>query len=274
MQTNINRESLMLVDGHVHLHDCFDVELLLDSALNNFQNLSYDNAVFFLALTESKSQNYFQRLYQLAQGHEDLELILNNWQIELTDESCSLRARKSNTNIYIIAGRQIVTVEKLEVLALLTDETFADGSTIEKTIDRVLKSGGIPVIPWGFGKWMGKRGKILSKLLKSPINGFFLADNSGRPIFWQEPKLFEQALQQKIGILSGSDPFPLKSESDRPGKAGFSISGTLDPQKPASSLRKMLLHHNSSPQTYGALETPWRFLRNQVAIQYLKYLKK
>ena len=270
MQNKVKQETLMLVDGHVHLHDCFDVELLLDAALDNFQNLSYHNAAFFLALTESKPQNYFQRLYQLGLGNEDTEISLNKWQIKLTNESCSLRAQKSNTDVYIIAGRQIVTLERLEVLALLTDETFADGLTIEKTIHRVLKSGGIPVIPWGFGKWMGKRGRILSRLLESPIPGLFLADNSGRPIFWREP-LFEQAQQKGIGILSGSDPFPLKSESDRPGKAGFSIKGNLDPQKPAKCLRKLLLHHNSSPQIYGALETPWRFLRNQVAIQYIKH---
>ena len=271
MQTNINQESLMLVDGHVHLHACFDVELLLDAALHNFQNLSGNNTAFFLALTESKSENYFQRLCQLGRGNEDTEISLNNWQIQLTDESCSLRAQKSDAeSIYIIAGRQIVTLEKLEVLALLTEETFADGLTLEKTIDLVVKSGGIPAIPWGFGKWMGKRGLILAKLLESPIPSLFLADNSGRPIFWQKPMLFKQAQQQGIGILSGSDPFPLKSESDRPGKAGFSIYGTLDPKKPASSLKKLLLHHNSSPQVYGALETPWRFLRNQVAIQYIK----
>lgn len=271
MQTKINQESLMLIDGHVHLHACFDVELLLDAALHNFQNLSGNNAAFFLALTESKSENYFHRLYQLGRGNEDNQISLNNWQIKLTDESCSLHAQKSDAeSLYIIAGRQIVTLEKLEVLALLTDQTFADGLTLEKTIDLVLKSGGIPVIPWGFGKWMGKRGRILSKLLESPIAGLFLADNSGRPIFWQEPVLFKQAQQQGIGILNGSDPFPFKSESDRPGKAGFSIYGTLDPQKPASSLRKLLLDHDSSPQVYGTLETPWRFLRNQVAIQYLK----
>ena len=270
MQNKVKQETLMLVDGHVHLHDCFDVELFLDAALNNFQNLSYNNAAFFLALTESKSQNYFQLLYKLGFGNEDPEISLNNWQIELTNESCSLRAQKSDSNIYLIAGRQIVTVEGLEVLALLTDETFADGLSLEETIHLVLKSGGIPVIPWGFGKWMGKRGRILSKLLESPTPGLFLADNSGRPIFWQEPELFKQAQQQGIGVLSGSDPFPLKSESDRPGKAGFSIKGTLDPQKPAQSLRELLLHHNNSPQNYGALETPLRFLYNQIAIQYIK----
>lgn len=275
MQSTTNKESLMLVDGHVHIHSCFDIELLLDAALNNFQNFSHANAAFFLALTESKSQNYFHHLHQLAQGNSNTGLTLNAWQIMLTDEPCSLRAQKSSgEGLYLIAGRQIVTLDGLEVLALLTKETFADGLPIEQTINQVLKSGGIPVIPWGFGKWMGNRGRRLSKLIESSIPGLFLADNSGRPVFWREPIFFRKAKQQGLGILSGSDPFPFRSEIERPGKAGFSIYGVLNPQKPAASLRKLLLHSDSLPQPYGSLETLWRCLRNQFAIQYLKHFKK
>lgn len=278
MQTAINHESLMLVDGHVHIHSCFDIEVLLDAALNNFQSLHHPNSAFFLVLTESRSQNYFQRLFQLGQGNEENELNLNNWQIVLTDESHSLYAKKSDAEsntqgIYLIAGRQIVTLEGLEVLALITDKTFPDGCPIEQTIQSVLNSGGIPVIPWGFGKWIGKRGRRLSELLRSQIPNLFLADNSGRPIFWTEPAFFKQAKRQGIGILSGSDPFPFESEVKRPGSAGFSISGVLDPSKPAVSLRNLLLQPNSSPKLYGDLETSLNCLRNQVAIQFIKHFK-
>ncbi|MGB5633167.1 MAG: hypothetical protein WBM44_25400 [Waterburya sp.] len=278
MQTTVNNESLIVVDGHVHIHSCFDLEILLDNALSNFQTLHGHNAAFCLALTESKSQNYFHRLFQLSQGKES-GLNLNFWQIIATDEPCSLYAQKSearSTNtegVYLIAGRQVVTLEGLEVLALLTEETFLDGYPIEQTIHDVLESGGIPVIPWGFGKWMGNRGRRLLKLLQSSIPGLFLADNSGRPIFWPEPVFFQQAKQQGIAILSGTDPFPFKSEVNRPGRAGFSIYGALDPLKPATSLRKLLLYPNSSPELYGDLEAPLQCLRNQIAIQYLKHFR-
>ncbi len=271
-----NHKSLMLVDGHVHIHYCFNIEILLDAALSNFQRLNYDNATFFLILTESKSQNYFRRLLQFAQGkgNRKLELSLSNWQINLTAESASLYAQKSDKQkLCLIAGRQIVTQEGLEVLALITEETFADGFPIEQTIHNVLKSGGIPAIPWGLGKWMGNRGRRLMELLEFPIPGMCLADNSARPLFWSEPIFFKRAKQQGIPILNGSDPFPFKSEVKRPGKAGFSIYGVLDPEKPAASLRKLLLQPNSSPQLYGDLETPLNCLRNQVAIQYLKRFK-
>lgn len=278
MQTANNNESLMLVDGHVHIHSCFDVETLLDAALNNFQNLNYCNAAFFLALTESKTQNYFQRLWQLGQGNEQNGLGLNNWQIIPTDESHSLYAQKSDREsnpkgIYLIAGRQIVTLEGLEVLALITDQTFPDGCPIEQTIQDVLKIGGIPVIPWGFGKWMGNRGRKLGEILRSQPSGLFLADNSCRPKFWSEPVFFKQAKQQGMAILSGTDPFPFKSEVERPGKSGFSISGVLEPSKPAASLRKTLLQPDSSVKLYGDLETPMNFFSNQIAIQFIKHFK-
>ena len=278
MQTANNNESLMLVDGHVHIHSCFEVERLLDAALNNFQNLNYCKAAFFLALSESKTQNYFQRLWQLGQGNKPNGLQLNNWQIIPTDESHSLYAQKSDRQsnpegIYLLAGRQIVTLEGLEVLALITDQTFPDGCPIEQTIQNVLKMGGIPVIPWGFGKWMGNRGRKLAKLIKYQLPGLFLADNSCRPKFWSEPVFFEQARQQGMAILNGSDPFPLNSEVERSGKSGFIISGVLEPSKPAASLRKSLLQPNSSLKLYGDLETPMNFLRNQIAIQFIKHFK-
>jgi hypothetical protein len=279
MQTTINYESVMLVDGHVHIHPCFEVEIVLNAALNNFKNLQESDATFFLALTESRNENYFQLLGQVAQGKEVKGLSLNSWQIMPTDESYSLYAQKfaaesNREGIYLVAGRQIVTLEGLEVLALFTEQTFPDGCSIEQTIASILQVGGIPVIPWGFGKWMGKRGRRLSELLRAQIPGLYLADNSGRPTFWSEPVFFQRAKHQGMEILSGSDPFPFKSQMMRAGKTGFKVCGVLDPLKPANSLRQLLLEPHSSPELYGDLETSWNFLCNQVAIQYLKHFKR
>lgn len=52
-----------------------------------------------------------------------------------------------------MAGRQIVTAEKLEVLALGTDLDIDDGRPIREVLSLVTENGGLPVIPWGAGKW-------------------------------------------------------------------------------------------------------------------------
>ena len=272
----------MIVDGHVHIHPCFDLQVMLDAALSNFHHLERPEAAYFLALSESRTQNYFAYLQQLAisesafdgervqaaaerfsedpgdKDPDDKDLgdkDLGDWQILLTADPGALVARKCKTqplqsdgvsnddvcaDIYILAGRQIVTEENLEVLALATAELFDDGYPLEETIQQVLEKGGVPVIPWGFGKWMGRRGKRLQALLKSPPAGLFLADSSSRPDFWPEPVFFEQARRAGLAILSGTDPFPLRSEMGRAGLAGFKIAGALEATKPATSLRQAL----------------------------------
>ena len=344
----MKKEQLMIVDGHVHIHSCFDIRVMLDAALNNFRRFERFEAAYFLALSESHAQNYFAALKQLAvsagaisksqssksqssEGFSSQSLSsqslssqsLGDWQLSRTEDPDALVAKKHQTqhsksasgavsdfSIYILAGRQIVTKENLEVLALATAEQFDDGYPVEETIQLVLASGGVPVIPWGFGKWMGRRGKRLQALLKSPPVGLFLADSSSRPEFWSEPLLFEQARRAGLAILNGTDPFPLKSEMGRAGLAGFKIAGALEAVKPATSLRQALFKAshvlNKRPQkagsalplalidedaapddgaisrpvvyplpaVYGPLETPIRCFRNQLAMQFIKRFRR
>ncbi|MGB6167560.1 MAG: hypothetical protein WBF52_08235 [Geitlerinemataceae cyanobacterium] len=164
-----------------------------------------------------------------------------------------------------------MTAENLEVLALATIGEMQEGLPTEVTIREVIDRGGIPVIPWGFGKWFGHRGALLSNLLQqedSPT--FFLGDNSGRPVFWPRPPLFEQAEQKGMMVLPGTDPLPFASQFSRPGKFGFAMSGNFDPAKPAESVKNLLKDASTSIQPYGALENPWQFVQNQIAMQLVK----
>ena len=170
-----------------------------------------------------------------------------------------------------MAGRQIVTKEKLEVLALTTDRPFEEGTPIQDTLESVLSVGGIPVIPWGFGKWWGKRGKILTDLLQSQTApGFSLGDNSGRPGFLPYPSQFEQAQKKGIRILPGSDPLPFPTEYWRPCSVGFAVTGKLHDETPATDLRAILKNPNSAFFPYMQLEHWPRFFKNQLAMQIAK----
>ena len=107
----------------------------------------------------------------------------------------------------LIAGRQIVTEENLEVLALLTDRKFEDGLPLQEVIQTVRENKGISVIPWGFGKWMGRRGRFLESALEEAENSeLFLGDNSGRPVFWSRPSHFRLRISspRKFRIQGGS----------------------------------------------------------------------
>lgn len=281
MVTSKNLTQPIWADAHVHIYDCYDLEKFLNAALKNFnttaQNSGYSQAeTALLFLTETSKDHYFQKLIQSIQSDGNSNLMLKDWSLLGTQENCSVYAKHSTgQGIFIFAGRQVVTVEDLEVLALLTAEEFSDRLPIETTIQQVVSNGSIPVIPWGFGKWMGERGTIISRLLEQKESfPLFLGDNGGRPTFWSQPVYFKQAKERGLKILPGTDPLPFASESWRPGSFGFAIQGSLDFNKPAQSIKEILLDPNTQLQCYGTQETPLRFIRNQIAMQLVKRMRK
>ena len=273
---------MILVDAHVHIYDCFDLQTFLDSALANFRAEAarcQKNSAFtaLLLLTETARENWFQRLESHARKEPGIgSNAFENWTFRQTNESCSLSARRTGAqSLFLIAGRQIVTAEGLEVLALATNNEFEDGTPLADVVRTVRSSGAIPVIPWGSGKWMGQRGMILTKTLNGPeAPGLFLGDNGNRPSFWPRPSHFKVAETKGIQVLPGSDPLPFASESYRAGSFGFSVNGSVTPESPASDLKRILLDPTTRLKEYGHLEHPWRFFRNQLAMQVIKHLGK
>ena len=261
---------MIIADAHVHIYDCFDPTLFLDYAETNFschaQTISPGKKFHsFLLLSETTQINWFQRLAAYA----DKEHELGRWRFLHTDEKISLQAeRADNFCIYLVAGRQIVTAEKLEVLALFTDRKFKNGVSLVKLIKDINRCGAMAVIPWGTGKWLGKRGQFLKKLIVNEAElNFFLGDNGGRPFFWPEPVHFKIARQKKISILRGSDPLPLAAESRRAGSFGFYLQGTLSEETPAKDLKKLLTSRIKDIKDYGKFQGGLRFFLNQLLLR-------
>ncbi|MHC4476792.1 MAG: hypothetical protein ACYTEL_14190 [Planctomycetota bacterium] len=269
---------MIFVDAHVHLYDCFDLKVFFDSALSNFgsaaERLSHrDVFVAVLFLTEGPHENGFQRVAHLVKNEHSGKInSVPNWAFHNTKENTSILALYNRKQvIFLIAGNQIVTAENLEVLALGTEKRLNPGEPLEKTVQTVIEADAIPVIPWGAGKWLGRRGQILEKLLKGIGDTcLFLGDNGGRPSFWGLPSHFRLAEKRGIRVLRGSDPLPFETECLRPGSFGFSLQGRISKEFPAAQLKSLLLNPSTRIHTYGKLETPFRFFQNQLAMKLLK----
>jgi hypothetical protein len=272
-------KSLILADAHVHIYDCFDVACLLDAAHENFRleasrRSQADAFLGVLCLTETAQDHWFTRLCH-AEGHHlksNKNSTHKGWRFTRCQEPCSLLATDGRGGqLVLIAGRQLVTAERLEVLALGTVELFPDGKPTEETIQIVQRAGGVPVIPWGAGKWLGRRGRLVTRLLESTQpNEIYLGDNSGRPVFWPDPSHFKQARTKNMRILPGSDPLPFPSEFWRPGSVGFALRAAITLDHPARDLKSILRNPDINPEPYGLLERPYRFFRNQLAMQLRK----
>lgn len=272
---------MVLIDAHVHIHDCFDLERFLDSAYSNFRfeadRLGLDDKfVPVLLLTETTKDFWFDRLKEFADDRKNRNKPTQKWDFHHTNERLSIFARSGDSKyLIIIGGRQVETAEGLEVLALCTLDNFKPGFPIIDLIEDVKKNDAIPVIPWGFGKWLGIRGKILDDLIKAHKDlKISLGDNSGRLAVLPFPQHFKAAKRNGIHILPGSDPLPFTTEYGRAGSFGFLLEDEISETHPAENLKQILSQSELKIQPYGDLERPFRFFRNQLKMQIKKQYSK
>lgn len=268
------RDQTTLVDAHVHIHDCFALEEFLGHAVRNFRRVSASTGAtgetaFMLLLTESYGADYFSRLAE--QAAKDVPPG-NGYRCVSTDEPQSIIVRLDDgAEVFIVAGRQIVTIERLEILALGTRTTPPDGQAIRDVIEQVRAENAICVLPWGFGKWTGARGKLVSELLaENRDENFFLGDNAGRLGLWPEPRDFDRARKARLKVLPGSDPLPFKSGVRSAGRFGFALPAAVSRERPFDSLCQMLIKNRLDPEPFGKLESLLPFMFNQVRMQLRK----
>ena len=272
----------IFVDAHVHIHDCFDLQEFLDAASRNLsvhsaQSGPADAPRHVLCLTESQGDNKFEEIARLADaesaGEEPGE---PRWRFSRSDDpACLVATHPQLGDITIIAGRQVVTGERIEVLGLGSTEKWADGGPATEVIESLTASGSLPVLPWGFGKWLGGRRRVVRGLIaRYDADVLCLGDNSGRPGIMPEPPEFELARDKGYKILPGSDPLPFRSERNRAGAFGFHFRGHSGGSRTWSDLRRQLAESETTVSRFGELESPFRFARNQVAMQYVSRTRK
>ncbi|MEX0745755.1 MAG: hypothetical protein WD118_09140, partial [Phycisphaeraceae bacterium] len=196
---------------------------------------------------------------------------LGPWRVEPTNESCALRLRAAGQpTLVLVAGRQIVTRQRLEVLALGTRTMFDDRNDIAATIAQVHRDGALPVLPWGFGKWLFGRGRIVRDLIDSPpVPTLCLGDNGGRPCGSMTPTLLKRAGRPgrpRIPVLPGSDPLPFAHQVGRIGRYGFTIAVDLAGPRPFDALREALTA-GVAPLPVGRRDGWCAFARAQLAMR-------
>ncbi len=269
---------MIFFDAHVHIQTIFSLDDFFFSARENFSNQlsAFDSSLptaFFLLLAEAKGCSCFIDLKHQATSKKKT-FSQKGWRILATEEEESLLVVHDNwpnDRLFLVAGRQIVTAERLEVLALATTMELADGASLRATVDAIRQQKGLAVLPWGVGKWLGQRGKILGSFLKdaSP-DRLFVGDNGGRPKFWPTPSQFVTAAARGIRLLPGSDPLPLCGEELRVGSYGAMLEEECSSDHPVADLKALLTGSTARSTTYGKQSGTLPFLQNQIALRLKK----
>jgi hypothetical protein len=236
----------LLIDGHVHVHECYDEAQFLAAAHANLSR--YGEGLPTLLLAEMTGQQVFARW---RSGN-------SAWPVAVTREPLSLVL---GDRLLVIAGRQIVTLERIEVLAIACIENIANGLTLDETITAVHDAGAVPVLPWGVGKWSGERGRFVANA--AARHRVLLGDNAGRPVGWPRPELFQQHV-----VLAGTDPLQLRSEQERVGTYGFVLEGQFNSERPASAIASALQKLTQGPPSFGHRVGSFGFLRQQLGLRF------
>ncbi len=255
---------MLAVDGHLHVYPGHRLDVLVDACLCALAAHTGGASGIQPAalLAESAGHDFFRRARCGAAA-----AAIDGVTVEPGPDTDTLQLRHPAHPhpLLVFAGRQIVTAERLEVLALTRDLDVIDGLSISETLQRVHDGGAWPCLAWAPGKWWGRRGRILSELLANQSQRVAIGDTALRPRGWREPSLMQAAAQRNLPVLAGSDPLPFPGEEKRGGQYGFQILlDGYDQRQPAAALRAALARGNRVIQRIGHRCGPCAWLYGQI----------
>ena len=247
---------MIVADTHVHLYPCYDTELALRRLLSSLGEAAVEGAVAAAFLTESQGHHVFRDI-------QEERLQLGELRAESTPEKDAMVVvDRGKPMLYLFAGRQIVTAERLEILALgMAGEDVPDGGSATDVVKIVLDSGAVPAISWAPGKWVGRRGRAVRDLIETfgPA-GLLVGDTSLRPTVCREPRLMRWARSKGLKVVAGSDPLPYPGEEAYMGVYRSILFAPFDPGKPVTSVRAALFSPNVRAEKSGARCGPFELL--------------
>jgi hypothetical protein len=254
----------LVLDGHIHLYPGYDWRVAIRALVENLGKLAGDDAVLIGLLAEGAGYGFFREVRS-----NPGKFSTDSLSLEASPDPGALVVKLDRQiKAYLICGRQVVTAERLEVLAIGTDVDIPDGQPVKQTLEFLKATGAVAVLSWSPGKWFFARGRIVRNLLEAMAAGsFFLGDTALRPLGWPYPSLMAMGRRLGYKVMGGSDPLPLPGEERRIGTYGVCVRAMFDPGAPAESVRRMMHYGNAFYTPVGGRLCPmvfaWKWLANQ-----------
>ena len=268
---------MVFIDGHVHIHPRFTTASVLDAAADNVAReaagmgvTAHTEVLGVLMLAETSEAHWFASLRErLDSDHPQQDI--PGWTLRKTGDSPPgvLATRDGAPALMFVPGQQVGSRERLEVLLLNTETRLPDGLDVDDILARGQAADALIVLPWGVGKWLGRRGRLVERLIVDHATNaaLLLGDNGGRPVWWGEPAPFRLARKQGLRVLRGSDPLDLPGEENRIGSFGVRVDTDIPRSTPVTALHTLLRDPNTPWAMFGNLQQNSRFVRNQFGLQ-------
>ncbi len=224
----------IVVDTHVHIYPEYDAGRFVVGVIERLQTLAPASAPV-ICLAERNGQHVYAEWATAGRIPETDYAVAS---VE-TRGGIVLRVDTEVGALHVMAGRQIVTAERLEVLVLGRDLEIADRTPAADAVRAILAAGGIPVLTWAFGKWWFGRSRTVRALVSHfAPERLWLGDTTMRPREWPRGRIMRQAVKAGARVLAGSDPLPGATEARFAGRYATLLNRELDPRDPAGSIMR------------------------------------
>jgi len=243
----------LLFDSHIHVYSCYRRPEAFSILMDRLARIDA-RAEKIACLTERHDCDFYGEL--LASPGKVLG---DRFETEIRSDGAYMRITRSDDGqqLALLPGRQVVTRERLEVIALNRTESIADGLPATEIIETVIERGGVPMLPWSPGKWFFERGRIVAELLDrySPAD-LLIGDSSMRPRGWPTPRLMGKARRLGYSIVAGSDPLPFPGEEAYFGAYVTRVANAPD-GPPADRIRQIPGNPGLSVTLLGTRPSPF-----------------
>jgi len=253
----------LIVDTHGHLYPRHDPRKTLQGARDRLEALAHSSGAeeyrLILCLLDRADESAFSALRARC--------ALDGLSVDgCPADSEALRVRfSSGSDLWICSGRQVATAERLEVLALGQRPSCPDGLSLQNTLHLLRKGpAAAMVLPWAFGKWVGRRGRKIQQVLHTETpDTLLLGDSSLRPLGLPD-RLLTIGRTRGYRIVAGTDPLPPSGEESMAGSFATCLDGDWDDLRPSASLVRLLMDPQVVLTHAGRRSTPWTVARRLI----------
>lgn len=220
------------LDTHAHLYPNYPLKSWCDAAHHNLQVSSEHLGV--VCIVDRVGQDSFQRFR--IEG-----AAFGKWKERLVESDGALSREGSfewdGKILSIVRGVQYVSLERVEVLGLGVGRSVPDGAPTAELVDLIGQEGGVACLPWSPGKWLGRRGSVISRIIKNTSpRRLTVGDISLRCKWGPLSLLLIRARKRGFTVLLGTDPLQRGADCELVGSFGIEIS----PDQPLSGQSELL----------------------------------
>jgi len=259
--SEITTNAATYIDTHCHYHSLLSFSDFFKAIVRNSRTVVQGRDVrLAICLTDMPGTNWFTEL--------ELSPATTLFSVSKIDDF-TLSVRIGDDTVAVYCANQVNSQEKIEVIVVGFRGTIPEGLALNEYVE-IYGKDYLLIFPWGVGKWLGRRGELMTTQMDTAINPFVLGDNGGRPYWWSRIPQFSIANKKGIPVLAGSDPLPVSSFQRRVASFG----NVYDEEfgccsewiKYAKGLRQ-------SPSVFGAPSGTLSFLAEQFGLRIQKILK-